>query len=85
MHFGIDTFPRKHMCNGNGVCTLLIRHVNLITYDSTEGIRFYTLLIKLRNEYVASILPEYLERNGQDNCIKQCLFVNLKYRSIGEM
>ena len=30
-------------------------------------------------------LPELLERNRQDNCIKPCLFVNRKYRSIGEM
>ena len=30
-------------------------------------------------------LPELLERNRQDNFIKQCLFMNKKYRMIGEM
>ena len=30
-------------------------------------------------------LPEYLERNEQDNFIKQCLYMNKKHRIIGEM
>ena len=63
--------------DGNVVCTLLIRPVKRITHDNTEGIRFLYVTDKkygintLLKHY--RYLLEYLERHGQDNCIKQCL------------